>query len=151
MHALKALDLLFGNLGESYQSGSESARDAIHRGATVAGIALSNSFLGVCHSLTHTVGAKFHLPHGMTNGILLPHVIRYNASDKPTRMGIFPSYSYPVSIERYSEIAKHIGAPSNDSEGLVIMIQNIKKDLNLPPIKLQGCTCTKGRIYGLFR
>lgn len=132
MHSLEALELLFGNLRESYDSGSTDARDAVHRGATVAGIAFSNAFLGVCHSLAHKVGAKFHLPHGLTNGILLPHVIRYNASKKPTRMGIFPSYSHPMSIERYSEIAEHIGAPSNDPEGLIKMIECMMIDLDMP-------------------
>jgi len=132
MHSLEALELLFGNLRESYFSGSPDARDAVHRGATSAGIAFSNGFLGINHSLAHKVGAKFHLPHGLTNAILLAHVIKYNACTKPTRMGIFPSYSHPMSFERYSEIAEHIGAPSNDPEGLIEMIQSLMIDLNLP-------------------
>ena len=132
MHALEALELLFGNLAESYDEGTPTSRDAVHRGATIAGIAFSNSFLGVCHSLAHKVGAEFHLPHGLTNGILLPHVIRYNASTKPTRMGIYPSYDYPQSLQRYSEIAERIGAPTRDPEGLISMIALLMNRLEMP-------------------
>jgi acetaldehyde dehydrogenase/alcohol dehydrogenase len=94
-HALEALELLFSNLAKSYENGFIKSREAVHRGATLAGIALSNSFLGICQSLPHQVGGLFHLPHEMTNAILLPHVIRYNATNKPTRVGIYPSYNYP--------------------------------------------------------
>ena len=132
MHSLQALELLFQNLSESYHTGTVVSRDAVHRGATIAGIAFSNSFLGVCHSLAHQVGSTFHIPHGSTNGILLPHIIMYNASRKPTRMGIFPSYKYPQSYERYSEIAEHIGADRSDPQGLVEKINNLMKDLSMP-------------------
>lgn len=132
MHAMRALELLFGNLGESYHKGTPKSRDAVHRGATLAGIAFSNSFLGVCHSLAHKVGAEFHIPHGLTNAILLPHVIRYNSSTKPTRMGIYPGYEYPQSLERYSEIAERIGAPTKDPEGLIWMIKDIMNKLEMP-------------------
>jgi acetaldehyde dehydrogenase/alcohol dehydrogenase len=85
MHSLEALELLFENLVESYEEGTAKARDCVHRGSTLAGIAFSNAFLGINHSLSHKVGAEFHLPHGLTNAILLQHVIRYNADKKPTR------------------------------------------------------------------
>lgn len=131
-HALEALELLFSNLAESYESGSIKSREAVHRGATLAGIAFSNSFLGICHSLAHQVGGLFHLPHGMTNAILLPHVIRYNATNKPTRMGIYPSYNYPQAEKRYAEIASHIGAPTHDVEGLIKEISTLKSKLEIP-------------------
>jgi acetaldehyde dehydrogenase/alcohol dehydrogenase len=130
--ALEALELLFGNLAESYETGSIQSREAVHRGATLAGIAFSNSFLGICHSLAHQVGGLFHLPHGMTNAILLPHVIRYNAATKPTRMGIYPSYHYPQADKRYSEIASHIGAPTHDVEGLITEINELMTKLEIP-------------------
>jgi len=132
MHALEALELLFGNLAESYTDGTPSSRDAVHRGATLAGIAFSNSFLGICHSLAHKVGAEFHIPHGLTNAILLPHVIRYNSSTTPTRMGIYPSYKFPQSLERYSKIAERIGAPTKDTEGLISMIHSLMEELDMP-------------------
>lgn len=91
MHSLEALELLFENLVESYEEGTAKARDCVHRGSTLAGIAFSNAFLGINHSLAHKVGAEFHLPHGLTNAILLQHVIRYNADKKPTRYVILQS------------------------------------------------------------
>lgn len=78
------------------------------------------------------VGAEFHLPHGLTNGILLPHVIRYNSSKKPTRMGIWPQYNYPQSHERYAEIAKRIGASTEGTEGLVEKIESLMVNLDMP-------------------
>ena len=130
MVAMEALELLFTHLVESYKVGSTSSRDAVHRGATLAGMAFSNSFLGICHSMAHQVGAAFHLPHGLTVGILMPHVIRYNASINPTRMGIYPSYSHPVASERYTEIAKRIGA--HDVDELIERLQELMKGLDMP-------------------
>jgi len=131
-NALEALELLFRNLGESYNVGSAKSRDAVHRGATLAGIAFSNSFLGICHSLAHKVGGEFHLPHGMVNAILLPWVIRYNATDKPTKMGIYPSYTHPQARQRYSEIAKTIGASESSPEGLIQAIYELAAELHIP-------------------
>ena len=132
MHALEALELLFGNLAESYKVGSIKSRDAVHRGATLAGIAFSNSFLGICHSLAHKVGAQFHLPHGMTNAILLPHVIRYNSTVRPTKMGIYPSYLYPQAHKRYAEMAVRAGASTHDTEGLIEKIYELMAHLDMP-------------------
>lgn len=130
--SLEALELLFKNLPESYVEGSARSRDAVHRGATIAGIAFSNAFLGITHSLAHQVGAMFHLPHGMVCAILLPHVIKYNASESPTKMGIYPSYQFPQAAARYGEIARHIGAPTHDPEGLITKIREIMLKVNCP-------------------
>lgn len=112
--------------------GSSESRDACHRAATLAGIAFSNAFLGIGHSLAHKVGAQFHLPHDMACAILSPHVITYNASEKPTRMGIYPSYDYPQAAERYSAIAKRIGASSYDAKGLNEMVTKVMSKVNCP-------------------
>jgi len=130
--SLEALHLLFNNLPESYMTGSPRARDACHRGSTIAGIAFSNSFLGICHSLSHQVGAQFHVPHGLACAILLPHVIEYNACESPTKMGIYPSYHYPQAASRYSEIAKHLGAPTHDADGLNKRIKELMVKLETP-------------------
>jgi len=110
-HSLKSLKLLTNNLVDSYMTGNSKAREAVHTGATLAGLAFSNSFLGICHSLAHKFGAAFHLPHGMTCGIFLPHVIRYNSSLTPTRMGIYPGYDYPKALKRYARIAEYLNLP----------------------------------------
>ena len=62
-HSLTALKLLVTNLRDSYLTGSKDSREAVHHGATLAGLAFSNSFLGITHSLAHQVGSHFHLSH----------------------------------------------------------------------------------------
>lgn len=118
-HGLRALKLLMENLPESYNTASDSSREAVHHGATLAGLAFSNSFLGIAHSLAHKLGAAFHLPHGLTCGILLPHVIRYNSSRTPTRMGIYPGYDHPKALDKYAEIAKTLGLKGSKPEELM--------------------------------
>ena len=145
--SLEALKLLFDYLPESYISGNPIARDACHRGSTIAGIAFSNAFLGITHSLAHKVGALFHLPHGMTCAILLPHVIEYNASESPTKMGIYPSYHNPQSASRYAAIAKHIGASSHDTEGLIKSIHSVMLQLETP-LTFQGAGVNESDFMG---
>jgi acetaldehyde dehydrogenase/alcohol dehydrogenase len=118
-HCLKALKLLFDNLEESYHEGSLASREAVHaHGATIAGLPFSNSFLGIDHSLSHKIGANFHRPHGLCCGIVLPHVILYNANKNPVRMGIYPGYDHSIILERYAQIALHLGILGGTDEEL---------------------------------
>ena len=135
-HGLRALKLLTENLVTSYNTGSLASREAVHHGATLAGLAFSNSFLGICHSLAHKVGAAFHLPHGLTCGILLPHVIRYNACTHPTRMGIYPGYDYPKALERYADIARYLRCKGSTNqelmEAFITKLYALYDDMNVP-------------------
>ncbi len=117
-NSLCAAKLLFENLENSFKTGDRASREKVHHGASIAGLAFSNSFLGICHSLSHKFGAKFHLPHGLTNAVLLPYVMEYNADPMPTRMTAYPTYSSPQSMQRYAQLARHIGLAGNTDNEL---------------------------------
>lgn len=113
--ALQALKLLKAHLPSAYERGSQDpkAREEVHSAATIAGIAFANAFLGVCHSMAHKLGAEFHLPHGLTNALLISNVIRYNANNNPTKQTAFSQYDRPQARRRYAEIADHLGLGGN--------------------------------------
>lgn len=134
--AIKAIQLVFEYLPKAYHNGSdELAREKVHNASTIAGMAFSNSFLGINHSLSHKLGAEFHLAHGRVNAILLPHVIRYNAK-KPTKFVAFPKYEYFIADERYAEISQALGLPANTAEegveSLIQAIVDLSKELEIP-------------------
>ena len=127
--ALEAIEILFEYLPKAYQYGRSDmlSREKVANAATMAGIAFANAFLGVCHSMAHKLGAYWHLPHGLGNGLLLTEVIRFNASKTPRKMGTFPQYAYPKAIEKYAKIAKRIGVMGEtDEESVENLIKKIE-------------------------
>ena len=104
--------------------------------SAITGLAFSNSFLGIAHSLSHKIRANFHLPHGLCCGIVLPHVIRYNACKSPVRMGIYPGYDHPMALKWYAEIAKSLGLLGETDEELmeafISHLENLMKTMNVP-------------------
>lgn len=143
--AMEAIRLIFKYLRKSYEGGEDRLipREKVHYAATMAGMAFANAFLGICHSLAHTLGSYFHLPHGLANAIMLPYVIEYNATDTPTKQGLLPQYKYPWVKGRYARIADMLHL-ADDVEGdgpearaektarLVRAIEELKKDLGIP-------------------
>ena len=134
--AEKAVELVMQYLEKAYDNGSDkTAREKMHNASTIAGMAFTNAFLGVNHSLAHKIGAEFHLPHGRINAILLPYVIRYNAS-KPTKFVSFPKYEYFIADKKYAMLAKKVGLPADTvEEGVENLIQKVKElnhHLNIP-------------------
>lgn len=104
--AEKAAELVVKYLREAYEHGdNKTAREKMHNASTIAGMAFTNAFLGVCHSMAHKIGAEFHLPHGRINAILLPYVIKYNATE-PTKFVSWPKYEYYIANEKYATIAR---------------------------------------------
>ena len=126
--AEKAVELVMQYLEKAYDNGSDkTAREKMHNASTIAGMAFTNAFLGVNHSLAHKIGAEFHLPHGRINAILLPYVIRYNAS-KPTKFVSFPKYEYFIADKKYAMLAKKVGLPADTvEEGVENLIQKVKE------------------------
>ena len=134
--AEKAVELVFKYLKEAYDDGTNKlAREKMHNASTIAGMAFTNAFLGVCHSMAHKIGAEFHLPHGRINAILLPYVVRYNSS-MPTKFVSFPKYEYYIADEKYYTIAKKVGLKADSKEeGINSLIEKIKEmneHLNIP-------------------
>lgn len=126
--ALKALKTIFEYLPRAYDNGNNDvvAREKMANAATMAGMAFANAFLGVCHSMAHKLGATFHLPHGIANALMINEVIRFNASDVPTKMGTFSQYDHPHTQARYCEIADYLGINgNNDEEKLANLIKEI--------------------------
>lgn len=136
--AFEAINMLFEFLPRAYQNGRQDieAREKVANAATMAGIAFANAFLGVCHSMAHKLGAYWHLPHGMANGLLLVEVMRFNASKTPRKMGTFPQYAYPKAMGKYAEIAKRIGivgqTDEESVEKLIQKIEELKQTLHMP-------------------
>ena len=94
----------------------------------MAGMAFANAFLGVCHSMAHKLGAFHHLPHGIANALMINEVLKFNASEKPTRMGTFPQYDHPHTLARYAEIADFLKlGGKTDEEKLNNLIQAIEE------------------------
>lgn len=134
--AIKTIELVFNNLPEAYYNGSNrEAREKMHHASCMAGMAFTNAFLGVCHSLAHKLGGEFHITHGKANAMLLPHVIKYN-SEVPTKFTSFPQYEYFRAPEKYLQIARYLGLQArNTQEGvnsLIHAIQNLMRRLEMP-------------------
>ena len=124
----KAVEIVFEYLYEAYEHGDNKiAREKMHNASTIAGMAFTNAFLGINHSLAHKLGAEFHIAHGRANAILLPYVIRYN-SEKPTKFVSFPKYEYFIADKKYANLAKKNGMKANTiEEGVNSLIENICK------------------------
>lgn len=127
--ALEAIELVFRYLPIAYSEGSNNmeAREKMAHASSIAGLAFSNAFLGLCHSMAHKLGSFHHIPHGMANSLVLIEVIRFNASNKPTKQAAFPQYKYPNALSRYAKIADYLKlGGNNDEEKLELLIKEIK-------------------------
>ena len=136
--AYEAISLLISYLPPAFLYGSKDllAREKVANAATMAGMAFANAFLGVCHSMAHKLGARWHLPHGMANALLLIEVMRFNAEPVPTKMGTFPQYAYPDCLARYAKLARYVGVKGDTDvalfEGLIAKFEELKGVLQLP-------------------
>ena len=136
--ALEAIYQLNAYLPLAYEKGRGDvlAREKVANAATMAGMAFANAFLGVCHSMAHKLGARWHLPHGLSNALLLGEVMKFNASPRPEKMGTFPQYAYPDCLARYARVARYIGCQGNTDEELfeklLERIEALKERLDIP-------------------
>jgi acetaldehyde dehydrogenase/alcohol dehydrogenase len=135
--ALQAIKMIFRYLPAAYNSGAKdpAAREKMANAATIAGMAFANAFLGVCHSMAHKLGAFHHLPHGIANALMINEVLRFNASEAPSKMGTFPQYEYPHTLARYAEIADVLGLNGKTGaeklESLIAAVDGLKTEIGI--------------------
>ncbi|MCC9711872.1 bifunctional acetaldehyde-CoA/alcohol dehydrogenase [Streptomyces sp. MNU76] len=136
--ALHAIRLIFDNIAASVNdgAGSTQAREKMHNAGTIAGMAFGNAFLGIVHAMSHTLGATFHIAHGRTNAVLLPHVIRYNGT-VPTKLTGWPKYEHYRAPERFQDIARTLGLPAatpqEGVESLASAVERLRDGVGIEP------------------
>ena len=118
---LKAAKLVFDYLPRAYEEGDAEAREEMHNAACIAGLGFGNALCALAHSLGHSLGAIFHIPHGRAVGLFLPYTIEFSVKGGGTR---------------YADIARFLGLPAeNEEEGaasLVSAIRGLLKRLGQP-------------------
>ena len=127
-NALEAAKLIFRYLERSYKNGASDplAREKMHYAATIAGMSFANSFLGLCHSMAHKLGAMYNVPHGVANALLIRQIIKFNSTDAPKKQAIFPQYKYPNAKAKYGQIADELGlGGKNDDEKVELLIKAV--------------------------
>jgi alcohol dehydrogenase class IV len=127
--ALEAARLIGGNLRTAFhEPQNRAAREAMMSGATLAGIAFSNSSVALVHGMSRPIGAYFHVPHGLSNAMLLPAVTRFSVS---------------AAQARYGTIARHAGlANSSDDtqagEELIASLEALNREMRVPSPQQYG-------------
>ena len=135
--AIRSLQMVFEYLPKAYDNGPNDpiAREKMANAATMAGMAFANAFLGICHSMAHKLGSFHHLPHGVANALMLPHIMRYNAAEVPVKMGTFPQYDHPHTLARYAEVATALGITGADDgeklEKLIAKLEELKEKVGI--------------------
>jgi alcohol dehydrogenase class IV len=111
--AMEAIEMVFDYLPKAVEDGDDmDAREKMHNASTMAGMAFSNSSLGIIHSLAHKIGGELHVTHGLANAILLPYVIEFN---------------YQSARDIFEKIEKRLGIVS-----LADAIRKLNKTVNIP-------------------
>lgn len=128
-HALQAVSLVKGNLARTmHEPKDTTARSYMAQAALEAGLAFTNAILGATHAMSHQVGGMLDLPHGVINGVLLSHVIRYNGAQVAERFvpigqamgldlaGAPPGESVELVAEEVRRLADEVGVPRGLSD-----------------------------------
>ncbi len=129
-YAVEAIKLVYSYLERAYNNGvnDKIAREKMHYAASIAGLAFANSFLGICHSMAHKLGAMYNVPHGISNVLLIRQIIKFNANDCPLKQGLFPQYKYPNAKEKYAKLADELKLGGvNTDEKVELLIQSVTK------------------------
>jgi len=134
---LKAAEMVFDYLPRAYADGGDvEARTKMHNAATIAGLGFGNALASLSHGLGHSLGAVFHVPHGLAVGLFLPYVIEFCARGD-------------AGATRYGELAYHLRLPcSTEAEAaaaLVGAIRSLQAKIE-EPISLSGCGISRSDL-----
>lgn len=143
MLALKALQLLSKNIRIAVHNGSDLiARENMLLGACLAGQAFANSPVAAVHALAYPLGGHYHIPHGLSNSLVLPHVMRFNLK---------------ICADQYAELAQHImglddqqGSDEQVANNLIKWLTELISDLGLPQT-LSSCNITEESLTRLAK
>lgn len=126
--AEKALELAFEYLPKAYANGQDTiAREKMHSASCLAGIAFSSASLGINHSIAHGLGAKFHIPHGRANALLLPHIIKFNANLEDSF-----GKEYSRAASKYVHIANILGiSHEKNRKAITALIEEVQYMLEM--------------------
>ena len=129
----KALRIAFEYLPIAYKDGKNiKAREKMHSASCLAGMAFNEVGLGINHGIAHALGAKFHIPHGRANAMLLPHVVKFNA-DLDNNFG---AEEYSEAAKRIAEVGRIIKLPHNTKKiailSLIDEIKYMQKRMKIP-------------------
>ncbi len=122
--SLESIKLISASLRDAVADGSNlEARSQMAYGSFIAGMAFSNCGLGVVHSLAHQLGGTYNLAHGVSNAIMLPHVLRFNA---------------PLCLEKMAKVAEAMGVDISGmtvqeaSDAAIAAVEKLSKDVGIP-------------------
>jgi len=112
---LKAIHLVFQYLQRAYHDGHDKeAREKMHNAASIAGLGFGNSMAGLAHSMGHSLGAAFHIPHGRTVGLFLPYTIEFTAD---------------IAASRYDEIIHLLRLEQTRAEKAALNLARVIREL----------------------
>jgi len=124
MYCIKAIELISKNLRTAFAKGDNiEARTAMMEAALLAGIGFANAGVTAVHAFAYPIGAEFHIPHGVANTLMLPHVIRFNV------LG---------NLEKFAQLAKPFGLPVEGLDNLAVVdrviatIDRLADDIRVP-------------------
>ncbi|GMQ49254.1 iron-containing alcohol dehydrogenase [Vibrio sp. 10N] len=164
--ALKAIEMITIHLPTCVTDGENvEAREQMAYAQFMAGMAFNNALLGYVHAMAHQIGATYHLPHGVCNAVLLPHVQRFNVSANPEKFvdianamgkdttGLNTEQAALLAIEAMQELSSKVGIPATLKE-LGVKSEDIAK---LAESTLQDVCCmtnprqaTQAEIEAIF-
>jgi alcohol dehydrogenase class IV len=122
--AVQALRLLGGNIRTAvFEGGNRAARDAMLLGSMLAGQAFANSPVAAVHALAYPIGAHYHVPHGLSNALVLPHVLRFNLETAAGAYGEIAPAAFP-DLEAL--------APRERADAFIVRLADLSAELGLP-------------------